>query len=104
MSRFKNTKVFSIVKKLEEYQCDLSIADVFASKREAKQKYDIDIISLSKIKNQDAIILAVGHRPYTKFTKRDWSVMLRDGGVLIGCWSIYSKLIFEDSKIIYWSL
>ena len=100
----RNTKVFSIVKKLEEYQCDLSIADVFASKREAKQKYDIDIISLSKIKNQDAIILAVGHRPYTKFTKRDWSVMLRDGGVLIDVKSIYSKTDFEDSKIIYWSL
>ena len=100
----RNSKVFSIIKRLEEFHCILNVSDIYAIKEEAKRKYDIDTVPLRKIKKQDAVILAVAHKEYTKFTKKDWMDILKPGGVIIDVKSIYSRDIFEKLQISYWSL
>ena len=100
----RNTKVISIIQKLREYKCDLIITDSFAQKDEAEKKFGVELSMLNKVKNQDAIILAVSHEPYYNFTKSEWGIMFGEKGVLIDVKSIYKKSTFSGLNIRHWRL
>ena len=57
----------TIVEKLNYYKCNLSISDPWADKDEANSILGIKLSELKEIKNQDAIIIAVGHNEFSHF-------------------------------------
>jgi len=100
----RNTKVITIIEKLRQYNCDIIVTDEWADSNDAKKEYGIEIVKLSQIKNQDAVILAVGHERYRDINKNQWKKILRPDGIIIDVKSIYENDIFADSKIRYWRL
>ena len=100
----RNTKVTTIVNKLEEYQCDLSLCDEWVDSKDVKIFFDRPLKRLSEINEQDAIILAVSHDEYCHIIKSDWRKMLKPNGVLIDVKSIYNKNMFKNEKITHWRL
>tara|TARA_B100000212_G_scaffold334828_1_gene306039 strand:+ start:34 stop:1341 length:1308 start_codon:yes stop_codon:yes gene_type:complete len=100
----RDTKVSTIFWSLKEHQVNVVVSDSQAIRKEAKDQLGIDLISPDKIRNQDAIIIAVCHAEYFHFKKEDWNRMLKDNGVIIDVKSIYSKIDFNKTKFSYWSL
>ena len=54
--------------------------------------------------NKDAIIIAVGHDIYKKFTKDDFKRMLKSEGVLIDVKSLYPIDYLSELNITHWRL
>ena len=69
-----------------------------------KKGLNIDLLSISQITKQDAIIIAVGHREYCNFRLEDWRKMLKPNGVIIDVKSLYDSKMFSNTSFSYWSL
>ncbi len=101
---YRNTKVLTIIEKLNDYNCQISIVDNWVIKKDVKNNLNIDLLSISQITKQDAIIIAVGHREYCNFRLEDWRKMLKPNGVIIDVKSLYDSKMFSNTSFSYWSL
>ncbi len=100
----RNTKVVSVIKRLEHYNCNINVSDSYVIPQEALKEYNIKLKKLRDLKEQDAIIIAVSHKEYTNISLNHWSQMLRPEGVIIDVKSIYKKNHFSKMKFRYWAL
>ena len=103
-SDIRNTKVISIIDYMKLHKCKISLSDEWADPHDVKEQLNINLVEIKKIKDYDAIILAVKHESYTKFTISQWQKMLTDKGVIIDIKSVYSKGYFKDTNIKHWRL
>ena len=101
---FRNTKVLSIIEKLNDYNCQINIVDSWVSEEEVKNNLGINLVRINDIAEQDAIVIAVGHREYCSFKIADWEKMLKPNGAVIDVKSIYNSKMFNNSALSYWSL
>jgi len=60
----RNTKVVDIIHELNDYGVNVLVSDPLADPEEAQSYYDIQLQPLEKIKNLDAVVLAVMHKVY----------------------------------------
>lgn len=100
----RNTKVVSVIKRLEHYNCNINVSDSYVIPQEAIKEYNIRLKNIRDLKDQDAIIIAVSHEEYTDISLNNWSKMLKPEGVIIDVKSIYKKNYFSQMKFRYWAL
>lgn len=104
----RNTRVIDIVNELKEYGINPMIADPEADAEEAKHEYGFDFDSIEDIKEMDAIIVAVGHDQFLKFTREDFEKMFKDGSneskVLLDIKGILDRKEYEIAGYKYWRL
>ena len=100
----RNTKVVTILKRLQHYDCNLNVSDPWVISEEAIAQYDIELKTLKSIQNQDAVIVAVAHDEYLALLSSDWERMLKPQGVLIDVKSIFKKDYFLNTGIRHWAL
>ena len=68
----RNTKVVSIMERLEHYNCNLKVSDPCVIPAEAEKQYNIKLENIDDIKEQDAVIIAVAHKEYFKLSFKFW--------------------------------
>ena len=100
----RNTKVVSIIRRLEDYNCNLTISDPNVIPKEAEEQFGIKLQKISQIKKQDSIILAVAHKEYMSIKSEDWERLLKPNGVVIDIKSIFEKDHFSNLSYRYWAL
>lgn len=104
----RNTRVIDIVNELKEYGLTPMIADPEADAEEAKHEYGIDFDSIEDIKEMDAIVMAVGHDQFLKFTQEDFKKMFKEGSneskVLLDIKGILDRKEYEAVGYKYWRL
>lgn len=101
----RNSKIFDIVKELREYGIDPKIADPIADVNEAKRIYKVEFCDISDIKHMDAIILAVAHDEFTKFSLNEIDNMFGVGEkVLLDIKGLLNRKEYENAGYHYWSL
>lgn len=101
----RNTKIFDIVKELREYGIEPIIADPTADADEAKRLYGVDFVDISKIKDMDAVILAVAHSEFASFDIKDIDGMYREGKkVLLDLKGLLNRTEYEKAGYNYWRL
>ena len=101
----RNSKVFDIVKELREYGIDPAIADPTADAAEAKHLYGVEFTGISKIKNMDAVVLAVAHDAFSKFTMADMDKFYGKGQkVLVDVKGLFDRNAYEKAGYNYWRL
>ena len=100
----RNTKVVTIIEKLNNLSCNTFVTDEWAESSEVDQSFGIKLTSLNQIKQKDAIILAVGHDEYKNFNDSDWEMLLKPNGIIIDIKSIYRSENFSKTNFTYWSL
>lgn len=101
----RNSKVFDIVRELREYGIEPVIVDPIADKAEAEKLYGVNFTDISLIKDMDALILAVAHEQFTKFTINEMNTFC--GGakkVLLDIKGLLNRNEYEDSGYLYWRL
>ena len=104
----RNTRVIDIVNELREYGLTPMIADPEANAAEAKHEYEIDFDSVEDIKEMDAIVVAVGHDQFLRFTQEDFNNMFKEGAnenkVLLDIKGILDRKEYEAAGYKYWRL
>ncbi len=101
----RNSKVYDIVKELREYGIEPVIADPEADAKEAKMLYGVEFKNISEIKEMDAVILAVSHECFSKFTMDEVDGFFSGGTkVLLDIKGVLNRKEYEDAGYCYWRL
>lgn len=100
----RNTKVITILNKLNHYNCLVQVVDPIVSPDDALDQYGIKLNKIQSIEKQDAIILAVPHKQFLNYNQNEWLKLIKDSGVIIDVKSSYSEELFSHVGIKYWSL
>ena len=101
----RNSKVFDIVKELREYGIEPVIYDPIADRLETKRLYDISLGDKEDLKAVDAVIIAVSHNEFLKYTINEISKLYCDGKkILIDVKGIFDRKEYESAGYTYWRL
>ena len=101
----RNSKVFDIVKELREYGIEPTIADPTADAAEAKHLYGVEFADISSIRDMDAVILAVAHEEFARFTMPEMDKLYRKGQkVLLDIKGLLNRAEYEKAGYNYWRL
>ncbi|HAQ39739.1 MAG TPA: nucleotide sugar dehydrogenase [Clostridiales bacterium] len=104
----RNTRVIDIVNELKEYGITPTITDPEADAAVAKHEYGIVLKSFDDIKGMDALVIAVAHNQFLKFTQEDFNKMFKDGSnknkVILDVKGILCKEEYGTAGYKYWSL
>ena len=101
----RNTKIIDIVHELQEYGITPVISDPQADADEAERLYGIKFVELSKIKDMDAVVLAVAHEEFKSLSVSDMDLLYREGKkVLVDLKGLLSRKEYEKAGYSYWRL
>lgn len=104
----RNTRVIDIVNELKEYEIKPMIADPEADVEEAKLEYGLEFDKIEDIKNMDAVIIAVGHEQFLKFSQDKFDKMFKVNSnskkVLLDIKGILNREEYEKAGYKYWRL
>lgn len=101
----RNSKIYDIVKELGEYGVKPLIADPTADAAEAKAHYGVEFTDINDISGMDAVIIAVAHDEFAKFTMQDIDKLFADGTkVLLDIKGIFDRKQYEAAGYNYWRL
>ncbi len=104
----RNTRVIDIVNELKEYGLTPMIADHEADAGEAKHEYGVVFNSVEDIKGMDAVVVAVGHDQFLRFTQENFIKMFKEGSnegkVLLDIKGILNRKDYEAAGYRYWRL
>ena len=101
----RNSKVFDIVKELREYGIEPVIADPTADAEEAKRLYGVEFAEIGAIREMDAVILAVAHEEFAKFTMTEIDRLFGEGQkVLLDIKGLLNRAEYEAAGYLYWRL
>ena len=79
----RNTKVYDLIKTLEEYNLNIDIVDPWVNPIEAENVYGIKIKkSYSKKTKYDAIVCTVAHNEFINKKKLDWENIINKNGII----------------------
>lgn len=102
----RNTKVYDIVKELNEFGVNPIIVDPEADKEETKEIYNIELEDFDKLNDLDALIVAVSHKQFKELKKEDISSLFKEGKkILFDLKGIYDIAKYDsDDNYAYWRL
>jgi UDP-N-acetyl-D-glucosamine/UDP-N-acetyl-D-galactosamine dehydrogenase len=100
----RNSKIPDIIQELATFGIDALIHDPLGDAREAHEEYKVELSSLDKFQQLDALILAVAHDEYVQHLPSLYE-RVRDGGVVIDVKSVFPPALRKPPRgIRLWSL
>lgn len=100
----RNSKVVDIINELKEYDINPIVVDPVADKEEAKRLYGINIDSMDKLANLDAVIIATSHEEFKEIKIEDFDKMFKDKKTIIDVKGILDKNLYKKNDYNYWRL
>lgn len=101
----RNTKVIDIVNELKEYGIVPVIADPEADVDEAKRLYNVEFTAIENICDMDAVILAVAHNEFMRFTMPNIDKLFGEGRrVFLDIKGLFDRQEYENAGYDYWRL
>lgn len=104
----RNSKVYDVIKRLNEYGINPVVCDPWANEDEVMKEYGIKLTSLSEISNVDCIIIAVAHDIFKALSldsiKRMYKTLPENKLVIIDVKGIYPINELQASGLNYWRL
>ncbi len=101
----RNSKVYDIVRELREYGIEPVIADPVADVAEAKRLYGIEFVDMGSIQDMDAVIMAVSHDEFARFTISQVDSFFGEGKkLLLDIKGVLNRAEYEAAGYRYWRL
>lgn len=104
----RNTQVFKIVKRLEEYEALPFIVDPVADKNEVIAAGNVNIINLEDVSDADCIIFTVAHDCFKNIDIKNVNKLFKQNDtqkkVIIDIVNAFEKETTETNGYIYWNL
>lgn len=102
----RNSKVDDILKRLKQYGISPLVCDPWADAADAKKTYSVELVPMDRMKDLDAVIVAVAHDKFVAMNSNDYKSLFADRPnnekVLVDVKSILNKDDFADYR--YWRL
>ena len=104
----RNSKVYDIIKTLQEYEISSIVVDPWADAEEVRKEYGVELKNIDEIQNADCVIFAVAHNEFKEYTETKVSQLFKSESkpcerVLIDIKGIFDKNKM-NSNYIYWRL
>lgn len=104
----RNSKVSDIYNKFLEYGIEPVVIDPWASERDAKHEYNIELKSFEEANDADCIVFAVAHNEFKELSLDDISKLYKNlpqnEKILIDVKGIFSVNELEEKGFSYWRL
>ncbi|MBR2897905.1 MAG: nucleotide sugar dehydrogenase, partial [Oscillospiraceae bacterium] len=104
----RNSKVADVYNGLLEYGIHPVVVDPWASARDAKREYNIELQTMEEANEADCVILAVAHNEFKQLGLDKLSEMFKDipqnEKVLIDVKGLYSVDALNESGLTFWRL
>lgn len=100
----RNSKVFEVIRELEEYGIRIQASDPLADAEEAFGEYGIRPVRFADLSPATAVIVAVAHAQHRSLTPSQLAGLMKDNPVLIDVKSIYDRDALRAAGIQFWRL
>lgn len=104
----RNSKVYDIIKKLNEYDIKPVVVDPWANERDAMKEYGVTLTKLEDVTDADCVIVAVAHNEFKDLSfddlKKLYKESLDNEKVLIDVKGIYKVNELKASGMKFWRL
>ena len=104
----RNSKVYDIIKRLNEFDIVPLVTDPWADPEIAKREYGVDLIPFEEVKDADCIIVAVGHKEFRDMPIYAIKELFKDvpdnEKVFVDVKSLYRVDELKASGMRYWRL
>ena len=87
----RNSKVIGIIQEFEDLNCNVDVYDPWASKEEANNDYNINLVEKPVEKKYDCIVLAVAHNDFKSMTRDRIQEFSKDKFILYDIKHILNK-------------
>ncbi|MGA9853573.1 MAG: nucleotide sugar dehydrogenase [Gammaproteobacteria bacterium] len=100
----RNSKVVNILRELQGFGVQLQVSDPLADPGEAQHEYGVTLMPFKDLKPADALIVAVAHDAYRKFSLVELRHLLKDPPLVMDVKSIFPRAAVEAAGIRLWRL
>ena len=102
----RNTRVVDVIRELKEYNVVPLVHDAEADPAEAMREYGQELVDLDRLRDLDAVLLAVSHKAYAALTPEDIKARCKDGdrAVLMDVKGFFDPQAMRAAGIDYWRL
>ncbi len=100
----RNSKVVDIIRELEEYGINVQVHDPLADPKEAMREYGISLLKLDDLKPAAALISAVAHDLYLRWSIPELLFLLEDNPVMIDVKGILDQVALRSAGVRVWRL
>jgi UDP-N-acetyl-D-galactosamine dehydrogenase len=100
----RNSKVIDIIKELQDYGIQVQVHDPLADAAEAEHEYAVALTPFAGLKKSAAIIVAVAHQEYRRFSAETFKELMQDAPLLVDVKGIYDRDELCRSGIRVWRL
>lgn len=104
----RNSKVNDIIKQLNTYGINPTVVDPWASERDAKREYGVQLKTIEDAKNADCVIVAVAHNEFKTMSLDDIKKLFKESDdtekVIIDVKGLYNVADLNDSGMKWWRL
>ena len=102
----RNTRVIDIINELREYGIEPTVCDDVADKDGAKREYNLELVEFEKVKECDAVVLAVAHDEFKALSTESFDALYKKDNtkILLDVKGILDKEAFENAEYKYWRL
>ena len=93
----RNTKVIDIIKELKDFDINIDVYDPWVECEEVSKWYEQGIIDnpLESSKKYDAVVVAVEHQQFVKYTTEDFQFLISKNGVIIDVKNIVDRATWK---------
>jgi UDP-N-acetyl-D-galactosamine dehydrogenase len=100
----RNSRVIDIIRELEEFDVQVQVFDPEANSAEALHEYGVKILSLNELKPAAAIVVAVAHDAYVRWTPNDYLNLMHKAPVVIDVKGVCEGPELESAGARFWRL
>ena len=101
----RNSRVVDIIHELREYGIEPVVCDDVADKGGAEREYGLELTAFERVKNCDAVILAVAHDEFKALSMSDYDALYKnETKILLDVKGILDRKTFESAGYKYWRL
>ncbi|RFP66804.1 nucleotide sugar dehydrogenase [Hymenobacter lapidiphilus] len=98
----RNSKVADVIQELKNYSVNVDIVDPHADSDELFHEYGFRLTPAAEVRTDyDAVVVAVGHQPYTEHDEAYFQSITNDDAVLVDIKGLFRGKVQEMQ---YWSL
>jgi UDP-N-acetyl-D-glucosamine/UDP-N-acetyl-D-galactosamine dehydrogenase len=100
----RNSKVIDIIRELQDYGVDVQVCDPIADPDEAVHEYGVKLVPISDLKPAVAVVAAVSHQQFLKWSIEDISALMGINPVLIDVKGMFDQRAMAAAGIKVWRL
>jgi len=100
----RNSKVVNIIDELKDYGVEVQVCDPLADPKEALHEYGVTLVPQAEMRPAVAVVAAVAHAAYRRFTAADLAGMMGTSPVLVDVKGMYDRQLMKEAGIRIWSL